>query len=391
MILDKPLSDITEEDLNFLVSEKISEGKNIDYKLELYSNSPKDKKEFLADITSFANSAGGYLLIGVEEKKGIPIKISGLKDIDTDHENQWMENLIRTSIEPRIANIQIQPIYLKNKNIVLIIKIPKSWSGPHVVKHEKHWRFYSRNSVGKYPLDVAEVRTSFNLSESIIERVQSFRHYRLNKIIANELPRKLCGNTIFVLHLIPFDSFDPMQNINLLQIMPRDINLRPISSSSYDDKFNFHGFLTFDKCHAEPECSNSYTQLFKNGCIEALSATFPKTETDKLLTITSFEDTIIDHVDIYLRALQKLSVNPPMFIMLSMFGYNNFQVYYSHRSSIQFHYHKLDEDNLIFDPIILNSFGDIISSLLKPIFDSLWNAFGVPYSLNYNEDGNRIE
>jgi len=391
MILDKPLSEITEEELNFLVSEKISEGKNIDYKLELYSNSPKDKKEFLADITSFANSAGGYLLIGVEEKKGIPIKISGLKDIDTDHENQWMENLIRTSIEPRIANIQIQPIYLKNKNIVLVIKIPKSWSGPHVVKHEKHWRFYSRNSVGKYPLDVAEVRTAFNLSESFIDRVQSFRHDRLNKIIANELPRKLFGDSIVVLHLIPFDSFDPMQSINLLQINRRDINLRPLLSSSYDHRFNFHGFLAFDKNHTNPEYSNSYTQLFKNGCIEASSTRFYINETHKLLTITSFEDTIIQYVDIYVQLLQKLSVNPPMFIMLTMFGFKNFQVYYDRKNSIRFNYYELDEDNLIFEPIILNSFGDDISNLLKPIFDSLWNAFGVPYSLNYNEEGNRIE
>jgi hypothetical protein len=29
------------------------------------------------------------------------------------------------------------------------------WVVPHVVSYKRHWRYYSRNSSGKYPLDIA--------------------------------------------------------------------------------------------------------------------------------------------------------------------------------------------------------------------------------------------
>ena len=55
MILDrKPFESITEEDLQTLVDEEISESKTIDYKRDNYGNDDSEKKEFLKDISSFA-------------------------------------------------------------------------------------------------------------------------------------------------------------------------------------------------------------------------------------------------------------------------------------------------------------------------------------------------
>ncbi len=49
----KPLEYIVESDLRALVNNKISEGKTIEYKVSLPSNSDAAKKEFLADVSSF--------------------------------------------------------------------------------------------------------------------------------------------------------------------------------------------------------------------------------------------------------------------------------------------------------------------------------------------------
>jgi predicted HTH transcriptional regulator len=35
-----------------------------------------DKKEALKDITSFANSAGGHLIVGMEETDGVPVRLT---------------------------------------------------------------------------------------------------------------------------------------------------------------------------------------------------------------------------------------------------------------------------------------------------------------------------
>lgn len=60
-------------------SNAVSEGRTIDYKRELPGNSDGDKKEFLADVSSFANTSGGDLILGVDENAGVPIQITGFQ------------------------------------------------------------------------------------------------------------------------------------------------------------------------------------------------------------------------------------------------------------------------------------------------------------------------
>lgn len=56
---------IAEADLLALISNAVSEGRTIDYKRELPGNSDGEKKEFLADVSSFANTSGGDLIFGL--------------------------------------------------------------------------------------------------------------------------------------------------------------------------------------------------------------------------------------------------------------------------------------------------------------------------------------
>ena len=62
MTLEKPLEDITEKDLNELIENQVIEKKHLEYKRLLPSGRESDKKEFLADIISFANTSGGDII-----------------------------------------------------------------------------------------------------------------------------------------------------------------------------------------------------------------------------------------------------------------------------------------------------------------------------------------
>ncbi len=53
-MIPKPFNDIAEDDLVVSVSNAVSEGRTIEYKRELSSNFDGDKKEFLADVSSFS-------------------------------------------------------------------------------------------------------------------------------------------------------------------------------------------------------------------------------------------------------------------------------------------------------------------------------------------------
>jgi predicted HTH transcriptional regulator len=154
-MINKSIGDISEQDLQTLIAQKEVEGKTIEYKQELPRNTDADKKEFLADISSFSNSSGGDLIYGMVEDKGMPKTLDGLDIKDFDQVKQRLENLVRNGIEPRIPSLNIQPVPLSNTRTALVIRVPKSWSNPHRVRYQGHDKFYSRNSAGKYQLDVA--------------------------------------------------------------------------------------------------------------------------------------------------------------------------------------------------------------------------------------------
>ena len=61
---DKPLDMLDESDLHALVDNQVPEGKDIDYKVVLHGNSEGEKKEYFADVPSFANALGGSLIFG---------------------------------------------------------------------------------------------------------------------------------------------------------------------------------------------------------------------------------------------------------------------------------------------------------------------------------------
>lgn len=170
-IENKSLDSINEEDLKLLIENKEQEGKKIEYKAKILANADSEKKEFLYDVSSFANASGGDLIYGMETELGIPTKLSGMTISDLDSEILRLDSIIISGIEPRIPGFTIHPIRLKSQNYVIIIRIPRSWALPHMVKFKNSSKFYSRRSAGKYQLDVSEIGSSCSifLTSNLIE------------------------------------------------------------------------------------------------------------------------------------------------------------------------------------------------------------------------------
>jgi predicted HTH transcriptional regulator len=101
-MLDKPLDQITFADLKELIQQRWPEGKAVDYKRDMYGRGDSEKKELLKDLSSFANTDGGDIIIGVDETAGLPTGIPGVVTSDADAERLRLEEVIRRGIEPRI-------------------------------------------------------------------------------------------------------------------------------------------------------------------------------------------------------------------------------------------------------------------------------------------------
>ena len=85
-----PLERITEQTLEELRANPVREKNTIDYKSATYGNNRQQHIEFLADVSSFANTNGGDLVIGVQELDGMPTAIPGIA-IRVDEETQRLQ------------------------------------------------------------------------------------------------------------------------------------------------------------------------------------------------------------------------------------------------------------------------------------------------------------
>ncbi|MGD2249788.1 MAG: ATP-binding protein [Candidatus Methanofastidiosia archaeon] len=386
-MISKDIGQITEEDLQALIDNSVIERKNIEYKQELHISKDSEKKEFLADVSSFANASGGDLIYGIIEdtNTGAPKTLKGLNIKNVDREIARMDNMIRNGIEPRIPSYNIEPVTLSNSRKAIVIRIHKSWISPHRVTFKGHDKFYSRSSNGKYPLDVAELRIAFNLSETIIEIIRKFREDRISNIFANETPIPLYEGGKIVLHLVPIVSFDPARRCNIDEIDPYDNRMRPIYSGSRKSRYNLDGILNYS-IDSEGKTS-SYVQLFRNGIIEAVEGRLLMDREEPIIPSVAYEEELIRSLPQYLALLKSLSVELPIFIFLTLVNVEGYKMATYRWKQIFEDVCPIDRDILILPEVIIEKYDSKAEDILKPCFDSIWNACGFPKSWNYNEDG----
>jgi len=71
-MFQKPVSELTYEDIEVLASSGEPESILLDYK-KMVAGPERDRAEPAKDVCAFANSQEGYLVIGIEERRGKPV------------------------------------------------------------------------------------------------------------------------------------------------------------------------------------------------------------------------------------------------------------------------------------------------------------------------------
>lgn len=370
---------IQEEDLQQLIADQYGECKTIDYKEALPGGKDEERKEYLYDMSSFANAAGGWLVFGMKEVAGVPVDLCGVEVNDGDAEKLRLENMVRDGIQPRINGISSASIRLQNGRTAVVMHIPKSWAMPHMVTFKGASKFYSRNSAGKYPLDVGELRAAFVGAATAAERIKSFRIERLGRIVAGEMPAILVDGAKIVLHCVPFNAFDLATQFDLPAFLPKIRTLLPIGAMGLNYHYNFDGFLTTES-HADRKTSYGYVQLFRNGCIEVVDTALlqPHFGQDHIIPTQDFERELMRALPDFLSVHQALGVEPPVFIMLTLLGVSGYKL----TGGI-----PIDRDALIIPEVMIESFGGKPAEILQPLFNVVWNAAGFARSLHYDDQG----
>lgn len=375
---------ITESDLQELVDAQVPEGLRLEYKLLHYGKTDTDKGELLKDISAFANSHGGHLLLGVEETEGVATKLVGL-DIDADSEILRIEQITRNGIEPPIPGIRIKAILLSTGLKIIFIRIPRSWNPPHRVKSKGVNRFYLRHSAGVHEPSVEELRALFNQSTSALEQARRFRDERIRLVSEGIGERPLKTGGRLFLHIVPVAAFSGIVNIDVEQVYEKDHAFWPFGASGATPKFNYYGFIN----ERGGDENYGYTQIFRNGALEATKADIVREREDRrFIPGLSFEKYIFQRFSQYIIGLRDIGVPPPLIIMFTL---ENVQgVDYVVNSDPWGEYDPpLPEPILTLPECIIEEYGSEIDHqrAVRPAFDALWNAIGYSRSQFFNESG----
>lgn len=382
-MLEKKLEMITIEDIQLLVDNEVGEGRTIEYKSELHIAKGDERKEFLADVSSFANSDGGDLIFGVTENDltHIPSSLCGVRIGNEDEFILKLESMFRDSFQPRIQSIQFRIIPLFEDLIILLIRIPRSYQMPHRVIYNGHDKFYRRNAKGKYPMDVNELRSAFLHSHELSARIETYKEKTLLEISLNRYRYIDDSYPVFVIQSLPISAFLQNENLSAIQIVNyvSESQLTPFNCEN-NRRITVDGVFYGRTVQRGTGGSGSsaYMCCKTNGIIEAATTIMfnPRYGVGNEKKID--RDEIINRIQNIVYGIMKYykltNTTTPIIISCSILNGYGFTIPTGNwqRES----YGHIDRDRLLIPDIIIEDIDTPVMEMLRPIFHSIWNACG---------------
>jgi len=135
----------------------------------------------------------------------------------------------------------------------------------------------------------------------------------------------------------------------------------------------------------------SYTQLFRNGTIEAVETYWlnvNRTGGTRTIPHLSMERGIVEHLLGLFDIQKELGINPPIAVALTLTEASGLEMAYDVYSLDRGN--QIPEENLALPETVVESFDESPAKILKPLFDLIWNACGYAKSKNFDDQGNWI-
>ncbi len=377
---------VSEVDLRELVDAAVPEGIALEYKRDPYGARGQDKREFLKDMTSLANSEGGHLIIGIEEAEGVAERIVGIGDIDVDAEINRLESLLRDAVEPRALGVRMRAVQTAD-GVVVVIRVPRSLNPPHRVTSAGSNKFFVRNSGGVHEASVEELRALFTRTASIRQQIETFRQRRIEDIVEGRGPQQLPDEGRLVVHLVPLATFGANDQVHPEDALHLSQRFWPMAAGGNSPRFNIDGFINVrggDECYG-------YTQVLRDGSVEATKAGIIRVWDDgRIVNAGALCSALFQVASTYFEGLASLGVVPPISVMISLQGVAGARLALPARRFDATPVQQFPgRDPLLMPEVVINEFQSAEDAMvsLRPALDALWNAAGFSTCTFYNEDG----
>lgn len=370
---------LTDNDIQRLIENQVPEQKTLEYKKELHFAKDADKKEFLFDISAMYNTDGGCIIYGIEEEKdsnsqntGKPQKISGIQIENTDKLIQQIEDVVKNNTEPSINHLVLQIISIEEK-MILVLGIPKCIGLPTMVTFNQSNKFFKRRNSGKYAVDVYELNAMFMQNQMLIQKAEKFRMERIQNVLSQNCIPNLHVQHAILIHIIPI-NFLENQLVDFSILAERfTTKMRPIHARGWNYMYNLDGFAVYSSEDFNRSIV-SYNQLLRNGSYEIFSSElFYPTRHNDQVGFNGFDliQEVIRCISEGIEILNQVKIEAPFFVSFSLHNVKDTIMDNDRRIMGRF-----SKNEIIFPFILFPNYESNPKTLLKPIFDILWQSFG---------------
>ena len=382
-MIPKPLDSIDATDINRLADDQWPEGQRLEFKG--YHDKLPHRDRVLETICAFANTLGGDLVLGIEEKDGLAVRLSPVPADRVDDEKRRVEDWIRTGIEQPLNTYNIRGIDVGNGDFILLIRTEPSWAAPHRVLHTR--KFMARNSGGNHQMPMEDIRRTFTHGAMLSERIRAFREERIERLRVGATIPHIEAPWV-MLHLVPPAAVLGSVHVDvrlaheLVSRLPKALAY-PLQTSRY----NLDGVLGLASIESP---TLAYIQVFRNGVME-VARNLPHQDPTTLrqgnsIPVAPADVSIVPHIGQYLKMLGSLGLLPPVYGLVTVVGVLG-KTLTLPRGYLSEDAETSDRDILLLPDVELPFDEAEAKRALKPVFDAFWNAFGMERCLNYNEDG----
>jgi hypothetical protein len=386
-MLEKPISEIRESDIRSLIANARREDQRIDYK-EALPTGGEPLEKFLKHVAGFANTTGGNIVIGIQEKRdvkgkatGEPETIVGLGETNLDIECQRIMNSVRDSISPRIIPTPEIGVVVTGEGPVVLLRVQSSFIKPHMYRHQ----FYARQGAQTVPLEVEQVRSEFIDSDALPRRMGEFRADRLAQILSGETGVPLSPPPNMVVHVCPFEAFTTNRRVSIVEISNKHLP-HPGAAGATSRRLTFSGAMSV---YGSPSNARSFLLVHRNGCLEFATneVVTPAPESGKfaLLQIRRIAKLLAIDVPSTIKGMGQGVITYPATIMVTLLGT------YGTRSALdQF---GLDYSKTIMDggalqqELVLHEEPKDWGAAMRDVLDSIWQAVGRDHCDLYDSHG----
>ena len=359
------------------------EGYALDFKREIDLRTDKGKFEIAADVTSFANDAGGDIFIGIDEESGVASAVVCFCENVADALDRQLAQSLQGRTDPRVP-FRTHPVRIGDGRVVLVVRVPRSGAAPHAVRHDDNLRFFGRNRTGKYPLNVAQIRERFLAAGSLEERLRAFVHARW--AVEDDATGGMFSGADaarFFLHIVPYAALLGEASVDAEAVYSNTA----LASFFYTDS----GYVTETRMTADgvqfargrrEKTWSTTSQLFSDGRVERVSRDIGNQMTPDGPLLLSDEALLKDLGDFVPRALQglaRLGVEPPYFVVGSLTHIRGFYWWgaFGPRSDAAF---PIDRDSLLLPTCVLErspTNPQEALDALRPLVGGLLHACGL--------------